>query len=65
VFEVRILALIYREIKAIKNGIAGPYLARVRAPETLHNRGKGFGFSTQIHTKWVASLGARSSGMIL
>ena len=32
-FEVRILALIYREIEAIKNGNVGPYLVRIRAPE--------------------------------
>jgi len=32
VLEVQILALIYREIEAIKNGIKGPYLVRVRGP---------------------------------
>ena len=32
-FEVRILALIYREIEAIRNGIAGPYLVHIQAPE--------------------------------
>ena len=32
-FEVRILALLYREIDPIKNGIEGAYLGRVRAPE--------------------------------
>jgi len=33
VFEVQILALIYREIEAINNRIEGPYLGRVQAPE--------------------------------
>ena len=32
-FEVQILALIYREIEAINNRIEGSYLGRVRAPE--------------------------------
>ena len=32
-FEVRIPALICREIEGIKNRIEGPYLVRVRAPE--------------------------------
>ena len=31
----------------------------------LLNRGKGFRFSTQIHTKWVASLEGMSSEMVL
>ena len=53
---VRILALIYSEIEAIKNRIAGPYLGTRWSFDLAPERGWFVRISSQIRTNWVASL---------
>jgi len=61
---VRILALIYREIEAIKNGIAGSYLGTRWSFDLALERGWFVRISPQIRTNWYRLEGGRMGGVL-